>query len=269
MPLRVFAMVGMVLLLHLFHPSVSAGQTTALVLKSQPGDYIGGGLDQTFGTADGTFTVFRNFNNGVAISFNGGPHWWNLNFAAPNNAQLVPGVYLDATRWPFQSPTAPGLDVSGEGRGCNTLIGRFEVLEAVYTPAGDIERFAATFEQHCEGMTPALLGSVLYNSTLPPPPPPPTTCISEIATLSALADAVNLLPTSGQTRNVLMELLIAAQTSRDNNRPRVARSLMAQFISSTVQASNLLPRNRNSIPTTDANALVCSASNVMTNITVP
>jgi hypothetical protein len=166
---RAFIVVCTTLLLNVFSPLRLSAQTTALQLTSQPGDFIGGGKNQTFTPAEGTFTARRNFDNGVDIFFNGGPHSWALSFAAPRNAALVPGVYDGATRFPFQSPTGPGMDVSGEGLGCNTLTGRFAVLEAVYSLSGEVDRFAATFEQHCEGRVPALLGWVLINSTLPPP----------------------------------------------------------------------------------------------------
>jgi len=267
--LRSLAVVGVMFLFHLFSPGTAAGQTTSLELRSQPGDFVGGGIDQTFTPADGTFTANRNFNNGVTINFNGGSHFWFLNFAAPQNAELVPGVYENATRWPFQSPTEPGMDVSGEGRGCNTLTGRFEVLEAVYSASGEVERFAATFEQHCEGAGPALLGSVLFNSTLPPPPPPPTVCLSKVATIPALYAEVGLLTTSQTTQNALRYFLNAAQWSIDNNYPRYARLLLAQFSGWAVQASNISPPNPNAIPVTAANSLVCGASNVLTNIALP
>lgn len=74
-------------------------------------------------------------------------------------------AYENATRYPFQSPTLPGLDVSGDGRGCNTLTGRFDILEISYA-SGQISSFAADFEQHCEGGTPALFGSVRYNASV-------------------------------------------------------------------------------------------------------
>jgi hypothetical protein len=266
---RPFVVVGLTLLLHLVSPGTAASQTTSLVFKSQAGDYIGGGVDQTFTPADGIFTALRNFGNGVAINFNGGPHWWSLHFAAPLDAPLVPGLYENATRWPFQSPTGPGMDISGEGRGCNTLTGRFEVLEAVYSATGEVERFAATFEQHCEGGVPALLGSVLFNSTLPPPPPPPTVCQAKVATIPALMREVGMLPTSERTLNALHYFLFAAQWGLDNNHARFARSSLAQFIERAVHASNLRPENPNAITVNAADSLACGASNVLTNITVP
>jgi hypothetical protein len=74
-------------------------------------------------------------------------------------------TYENAARYPFQSPTQPGLEVSGDGRGCNELTGRFDILEISYTSQGEIDRFSADFEQHCEGADSALFGSIRYNAT--------------------------------------------------------------------------------------------------------
>ncbi len=138
-------------------------------LDSQPGDFIGGGQKQTFTPATGIFAISRNFDNGVSITFNGGaPSFWTFNFTAPFNGTLMPGAYENATRFPFQSPTAPGLDVSGAGRGCNMLTGRFVVLYAAYVPTGEVMSFGVDFDQHCEGATPALFGQVRFNPSLLP-----------------------------------------------------------------------------------------------------
>jgi hypothetical protein len=145
--------------------SSPAGAATFLHFNSEPGDYIGGGVEQTWTTESGIFTASLNSDKVVSISFTG-LDWWYLDFAGPNGQPLQPGPYENAARYPFQSPTQPGLSVSGNGRGCNTLSGRFDILEAVYTPSGEIERFAADFEQHCEGAEPALFGSIRYNATV-------------------------------------------------------------------------------------------------------
>lgn len=70
-------------------------------------------------------------------------------------------------RFPFQFFDQAGLSFSGNGRGCNRLTGRFDVLEAVYGLSGQVVSFAADFEQHCEGGTPALYGQIRYNSNVP------------------------------------------------------------------------------------------------------
>ncbi|MBW3627035.1 MAG: thrombospondin type 3 repeat-containing protein, partial [Actinobacteria bacterium] len=145
---------------------------TWLQVDSEPGDFIGGGVDYTGYAADGGFTTSRN-RGFVSVSFNGGTeNSWSLEFAAPAGVELIPGPYEGATRYPWQSPTKPGMDVSLVPRGCNSLTGRFDVLEAVYALDGTLRRFAADFEQHCDGGVPALRGSIRYDasSTFPPPP---------------------------------------------------------------------------------------------------
>ena len=49
---------------------------------------------------------------------------------------------------------------SGDGRGGNTPTGGFVVLEAVSGPGGEVYRFHATVEQHCEGAVLALRGEI-------------------------------------------------------------------------------------------------------------
>ena len=167
-------------------------QTTILFLDSQPGDYIGGGVQHTVTPATGSFTASRNFDNGVSISVNTSGGVWSLAFAAPGDATLTAGTYDNATRWPFQSPTNPGLSVSGMGRGCNTLTGSFVVREALYGSTGQVQAFAADFEQHCEGGAAALLGSIRFNSSVPftPPPPPPTDGTTAIVMNSETGDYI-------------------------------------------------------------------------------
>lgn len=138
---------------------------TALAMSSQSGDFIGQGLMYLYTTEDTTITPTRNFDNGVSISL-GESDNWETDFAAPGDATILPGIYNNAQRFPFQPSNAPGLSVYGEGRGCNTLTGRFVVRDARYASNGDVEHFAADLEQHCEGASPALFGWVRYNSHL-------------------------------------------------------------------------------------------------------
>ena len=39
-------------------------------------------------------------------------------------------------RFPFENGTTPGISLTGDGRGCNTVSGRFDVLEVAYGPDG-------------------------------------------------------------------------------------------------------------------------------------
>src|SRR2546423_1952975 len=132
---------------------VLAGGKTVLILNSQPGDYIGGGVLQTYKPANGIFNVERMFGGGVVVGFHtpNDSHFWGLSFAPKEGEALAVGQYEGAQRGPFQSPASPGLDVSGDGRGCNTLSGRFLVSEIVLTSDDTVQSLAVDFEQHCEG----------------------------------------------------------------------------------------------------------------------
>ncbi len=147
-------------------------QTGSLTMVSDAGDYIGGGETYAHGTSAGDlFATYDAEDDAVSIRIetaDGG--WWSLDFAAAQGETLAVGTYDDATRYPFQDPDSPGLDVSGNGRGCNTLTGSFTVTEITFDAGGAIASFAADFEQHCEGVEPALRGHVQI--VVGPPPPP-------------------------------------------------------------------------------------------------
>ena len=58
------------------------------------------------------------------------------------------------------------MHVSGFTHVCDSITGRFVVLELVLGPDGTVQRFAADFEQHCHDAAPGLFGAVRYNSTI-------------------------------------------------------------------------------------------------------
>ena len=78
--------------------------------------------------------------------------WWYLDFAAPGGGRPAVGVYDGADGFPFQAPDRSRPVGVGNGRGCNTLTGSFEVFEAQYAADGTPTRLRASFEQHCEGL---------------------------------------------------------------------------------------------------------------------
>ena len=146
--------------------SPGQGPASVLYYTSQDGDYIGQGEARvlSFGPVS-TLTVSRNPANGVSVSMFQGSDWFFLDLAAPGSAALQPGNYEGAVRYPFHGAGA-GLSFYGNGRGCNTLTGRFDVLDIAYAPDGSVLSFAANFEQHCEGAVPAVFGEFRFNSTI-------------------------------------------------------------------------------------------------------
>jgi hypothetical protein len=97
---------------------------------------------------------------------------WTVIFSTANTgAPLAVANYAGAERDPFEDPGRPGLSVFGNGVGCNTVAGSFQVLSLDYGPPGDasadagadaadanttsvLRSFTASFVQHCdEGTT--------------------------------------------------------------------------------------------------------------------
>ena len=149
-------------------PPGAPRSTTTLTFTSDPGDYIGGGLSRTYYLGDGQWNARYDTNNSgghVNVSLNptnfSEGWWWHVDLASPKGQPLAIGAYELARRYPFQPDGQPGLDFSGTGRGCNMLTGRFSISELHIAPGNFVDRLTATFEQHCEGASPALRGSVV------------------------------------------------------------------------------------------------------------
>jgi hypothetical protein len=224
-------------------------------------------VQQTITTSTGGFTVSRNFDNGVTIQFFGNQlgNFWTLDFAAVGNAQLEVGLYEGATRFPFQAANEPGLSVSGDGRGCNTLTGRFEVIEVTYGLTGEVESFAADFEQHCEGLPPALIGSIRFNSDTAVA----SRCLSRVTSISALRAEVALLAATPSSRRLLTGTLQLAQDAIEKKAPRRARRWLGVFIWDAIELSALRTNDSRRITQKASDGLVCSAANVLGNISIP
>jgi len=241
-------------------------QTTSLSLNSQPGDFIGQGQSLTVSATDGVFTPMRNFANGVSISFFGSQpgDFWFLDFAAPGNAPLTVGVYEGATRFPFQATTSPGLSVSGQGRGCNTLTGRFEVLEISFDTAGAITSFAADFEQHCEGATAALFGSIRINAG-----PIAQRCRSDVTSFSELKALVLASNSSLASKKGLVAILENSEAALQAGRVRAARQWMVFFLQDVTSRLERRGHNPHHVDPLAVDALICGASNLLINMTEP
>jgi TIR domain len=129
-----------------------------IAFTSEDGDYIGQGKEYNFSDKNGALSVSGN-RNSIRIDFEGDDHW-SFDFAAPQDQELQAGEYPSAQRAAFHNPTKPGIDVSGAGRGCNTLTGSFEISQIVFSTSHSFKRFVAKFEQHCEEANPKLSGVI-------------------------------------------------------------------------------------------------------------
>jgi Domain of unknown function (DUF4347)/Bacterial Ig domain len=150
---------------------------STLTMTGAAGDSVSQGRTYSFDLSQGNFSGRRTYptnsssNNAVTIRYFepwGDIKNWSLNFFAPNNQLLVAGqTYTGATRFPFQAAGFPGLDVSGEGRGNNTLNGQFTINSINYGTGDQITSLDANFEQRSGTSTtaPTFRGRVRYGIT--------------------------------------------------------------------------------------------------------
>ena len=160
----------------LFGVSAFAIPVAHLQLQSQPGDWIGqGGTYDVFYNKPGDLVaayITRRLANGepagvgFSLDTSAGDRYAVLAFGTDQlGIAIQPGSYSDAERAAFASPGHPGLDVSFQYRGSNTLTGAFTITEVTFTAdLQSILSLVGSFEQHSEGASPALFGQFEYRA---------------------------------------------------------------------------------------------------------
>ncbi len=133
---------------------------TSFTYVSQSGDYVGQGKSgsysdpSTFFLSGGADSINVHIYTGDVLDS------WDIRFAAPPGQQLTTGVYEGARRAGFNQ--TPGLEVTAGSRGCNALTGRFTIHALTVDAEGRATLLDASFTQYCEGLAPALNGTVHY-----------------------------------------------------------------------------------------------------------
>ncbi|MFK0170393.1 hypothetical protein ACIQU5_16445 [Streptomyces sp. NPDC090306] len=126
---------------------------------SDAGDYIGAGGKATYTGSTSTFSAGP-YGDGVRYAVSGKRDDWSATLTPPTGEQFQVGRTYQAER--FASTGTAGLDVDGDGRGCNAVTGELTVTKLGLDADGTVKAFAATFVQHCEGGEPALHGTIHY-----------------------------------------------------------------------------------------------------------
>lgn len=173
------------ILLSLLSATAAGAPVARLTLQSEAGDSIGNGQSFDIVYTPATSPTFFLATPGRPVGGVPSSVFFAIGepSAQPNTfatldfsteglqVPLAPGTYPNAQRAAFATAGHPGLDVSFQNRGCNTITGSFTVTEVAMTPGTGgsftVERFAATFEQLCEGSTGVLRGSFTYDTGTP------------------------------------------------------------------------------------------------------
>lgn len=144
------------------HSGTTSAHPDELSWLSARGDYVGGGrpVDYT-----GSSVRVGGSLGSVEVETAG----WTLQLTAPDGQQLTPGTYPDATG---AIPGAgPGIDIDGDGRGCDITRGSFTIYQIASGPDGALTQLNATFSQTCDNSPGPLAGLIRYNATIPTPVP--------------------------------------------------------------------------------------------------
>lgn len=132
---------------------------------------MGAGLSYSYAQANAILTITA--TGGRLVIGVQGDEDWSGTFQTPDDqTQLRPATHSALERYPFHDPTQGGLNWSGEGRGCNTLVGSFTIDSLTYSGT-TLTTIDLRFEQHCEGGTAALRGTIHWradDATRPPGP---------------------------------------------------------------------------------------------------
>jgi hypothetical protein len=154
-----------------------AALPTGFCFVSTKGDYIGQGKVVQEDEGTGRISV-HDYLQIASFDIDGASGKWGLVMVAPRDNHFIAGRWEMVQRYPFQGYSSAGLDFSGDGRGCNALSGFIDVTEIERSRLGEIARFSAVFEQHCENESSYLRGRINFNANGVPdlPPEDPSDC---------------------------------------------------------------------------------------------
>lgn len=156
--------------------AVPRGQTH-IVLGSDAGDWVGQGGSYSYTKAHADIQVTT--TGGMFQIRIDGRERWSGNFALPAAVtSFHPATYSNLQRYPFHNRNVGGLQWSGEGRGCNKLLGTFRINSSRHVGT-ELVAIDIDFIQHCEGHAPALFGNVRWFAADAAPVPGPVQSVPD------------------------------------------------------------------------------------------
>ncbi|GAA1294340.1 hypothetical protein GCM10009579_70710 [Streptomyces javensis] len=145
-------------------PETAVGAVTSFTYTSERGDWVGRGETGSYAAPTDTLKAVGTAEYLTVQVSTGALRSWTIELAAPKGETLHPGVYREAERAGSRTGRAPGLDVSGLGRGCNEVYGQFAIDQIETDASGAVTMLDATFTQRCQEAAPALNGTVKINA---------------------------------------------------------------------------------------------------------
>jgi hypothetical protein len=134
--------------------------TGKLTITGDRGEFISTGSTLTFFDPSAKVTLTQDGPGNLSFRFEKGETEFDASFSTPSGGQFEVKQYPSAQRWTMADAGHPGLEISGDGRGCGDIAGSFIVSEVAYDADGRLSKFSATFSQLCDGAKVSARGSI-------------------------------------------------------------------------------------------------------------
>ena len=141
-------------------PTHPAGYNAKLSISGERGEYISAGGTLVFASPPAKVIVHQQGQGNIIVRFDRGETEFDASFSTPSGEAFALREYQGAQRYDMADAGHPGLEVSGDGRGCGNISGGFKVNDVAYAGDGSISRFSATFSQVCDEAKTPVRGSL-------------------------------------------------------------------------------------------------------------
>ena len=145
----------------------AARSQSSFYFSGSASSWVSHGITELITTTNGTivFNSGYSYDHGLHLNINTtSGQYWSLDCGAIDRGQLHVGLYTNATRFPFNNGSSPGLSFTGNGRGDNNVTGWFNVLSIAYSN-NVLVSAAIDFVQYDEGiLTEKTSGYIRYNT---------------------------------------------------------------------------------------------------------
>jgi hypothetical protein len=153
-----------------FSQGAKAQAKSFLYLNSPSGEPIGGGQVMTIPINDSPDSIiYTTPGRGLVFEIRQGSDFFTAQFAPPTGERMKVRSYAPAVR--KSEPNFAGLSIAGNGAGCSTSSGQFQVHEFDVTVENNrvtrVNRVAIDFKQRCGISGPYLSGALRYRSDYP------------------------------------------------------------------------------------------------------
>lgn len=148
-------------------PAPVPSEPNLIQLRGEAGEFVSDGRNYDYTLRNSLIRVTAT-TNVITVTVVGNQEWTG-NFAAPAGSALRVGTYTNATRYPLNAPTSPGLSWTGQGRVCNQSTGSF-TIDSISVVNGTLTAVTLRFEQQCDAAPPLLRGTIRWRADDPTKP---------------------------------------------------------------------------------------------------